>query len=71
MFDKNDMKAASAECSKEQCLTVKSAAAILRVHPDTVRRWIDHGHLEAARHPINRYRIVPLRALESLKAKLP
>ena len=37
--------------------TVGEAAELLGVSPDTVRRWIDGGHLQAARTPGGRRRI--------------
>ena len=37
--------------------TVGQAAELLGVSPDTVRRWVDNGQLEAARSPGGRRRI--------------
>jgi molybdopterin-binding protein len=37
--------------------SVSEAARLLGVSPDTVRRWIDDGHLDAARTPAGHRRI--------------
>ena len=38
-------------------LTIKDAAKILGVNPETLRRWDNIGKLKTKRHPINNYRI--------------
>ena len=47
-------------------LTVKEAADILGICPDTLRRWDRKGKLTAYRHPINRYRLYKREDLEHL-----
>ncbi len=49
-------------------LTVAETAKALRVHEDSVRRWIEAGTLEAYRLPGGTYRI-PVEAVDGLKLK--
>jgi excisionase family DNA binding protein len=42
---------------ENKLLTVKQAAALLRVSIGTLRRWDDSGKFPARRHPINGYRL--------------
>jgi len=43
---------------KDDLLTVREAAEACHVHPQTVRRWIEEGHITAVRvHPTDRVRI--------------
>ena len=46
-----------AENNLSNYLRVREAAAILGVHPDTLRRWEKLGKLATYRHPVNRYRL--------------
>jgi len=47
-------------------LTVKEAAEILGICPDTLRRWDRRGLVLAYRHPVNRYRLYKRTDLEDL-----
>lgn len=38
-------------------LTIKQAASVLGVSPDTLRNWDRSGKLVAHRHPLNSYRL--------------
>ena len=38
-------------------ITVQEAAQLIGVSPKTLRRWDNAGKLNAARHPINKYRL--------------
>jgi excisionase family DNA binding protein len=49
-----------------ELLTVKDAAALLGVSPDTLRNWDRAGKLKAGRHPLNGYRLYRREDLESL-----
>ncbi len=40
----------------EKLLTVKQAAELLNVSPETLRRWDNSGKFKSLRHPINNYR---------------
>lgn len=50
----------------KEMITVKEAAAILGVNPETLRRWDRAGKLKAKRHPMNNYRIYLVRDIEKL-----
>ncbi len=50
-------------------LTVKEAANLLGVCPDTVRNWDRSGKLTANRHPLNQYRLYRRNELVMLLAK--
>jgi site-specific DNA-methyltransferase (adenine-specific) len=41
----------------DRYLTVKQAAEILNVNPETLRRWDNNGKFKSIRHPINNYRV--------------
>lgn len=49
----------------EKLLTPREVAAILRVRPDTIKRWADSGRISYARTPSGRnlYRESEVRAL--------
>lgn len=51
-------------------ITVKKAAEILQVNPETLRRWDNQGKLEAKRHPMNQYRVYKLKEVLKLKEKI-
>ncbi len=38
-------------------LTISQAADILKVSPETLRRWDNNGKFKSSRHPINNYRV--------------
>ena len=50
-----------------QYLTVKEAAKILGVNPETLRRWDNIGKLNTKRHPMNNYRIYDPVEVEALR----
>lgn len=41
----------------ENYLSLKEAAEILNVNPETLRRWDNNGKFKSLRHPINNYRV--------------
>jgi MerR family transcriptional regulator, copper efflux regulator len=47
-------------------LTVKEAAQILGVSPETLRNWDQAGKFKAVRHPVNGYRLYRRERLETL-----
>lgn len=47
-------------------MTVTEAARLMKMHPATIRRWIQRGWLEAVRLPNRRY-MVPESALWMLQ----
>lgn len=51
-------------------LTVKEASKILRVNPETLRRWDNTGKLKAKRHPMNNYRIYSPSEVEMVKKSI-
>lgn len=52
---------------KPAYLTIKDAAKILGVNPETLRRWDNIGKLKTKRHPINNYRIYDPIEVEGLR----
>jgi DNA-binding transcriptional MerR regulator len=48
------------------CVTIKEAAELLGVTPETLRNWDRADKLKPLRHPINGYRLYPLRELRAL-----
>ena len=54
----------------KQSLTIRKAAKVLGVSPDTLRRWDKSNKLKANRHPMNNYRIYSIKTIEALKKKL-
>ena len=55
---------------KKGLVTVKEAAALLNVSPQSLRRWDKLGKLKATRHPMNNYRLYRLTELKKLAKKL-
>ena len=53
--------------NKPEYLTIKDAAKILGVNPETLRRWDNIGKLKTKRHPINNYRIYNPVEVEALR----
>jgi excisionase family DNA binding protein len=47
-------------------LTIKEAAQLLGVTPETLRNWDRAGKLKPARHPLNGYRLYAREDLEAL-----
>ncbi len=58
---------------REGFVTVKEAAKLLDVAPNTVRAWGATGKITEYRHPANNYRLYKRRELEKLveKARMP
>jgi len=52
--------------TKDRFLTVREAADILAVAPNTVRAWGAAGKLTEYRHPVNNYRLFKLKEVEKL-----
>lgn len=51
-------------------LTVRQAAKLLGVSPDTLRRWDKAGKLTATRHPMNNYRVYSNQLIDKLKNQI-
>ncbi len=51
-------------------VTVKRAAEILGVNPETLRRWDRQGKLKTRRHPMNNYRVYKLGEVITLRRKI-
>jgi excisionase family DNA binding protein len=51
-------------------LTVKKAAALLGVCPNTIRTWGAAGKIPEHRHPINNYRLYKRQDVEALLAAI-
>lgn len=48
----------------EKYLTIKEAASLLGVSPQTLRNWEKRGELVPYRNPINKYRMYKLEQVE-------
>lgn len=55
---------------KKGLVTVKEAARLFSVSPQTIRRWDKAGKLKAKRYPMNNYRIYRLVDIKKLAKKL-
>jgi DNA (cytosine-5)-methyltransferase 1 len=55
--------------SFSEYLTIKEAAAVIGVSPDTLRNWDRADKLKPLRHPLNRYRLYRRDELEALLAR--
>lgn len=51
-------------------VTVKKAAEILGVNPETLRRWDRKGKLKTRRHLFNNYRVYKLSEVLALRRKI-
>jgi len=51
-------------------ITVRKAAGILGVNPETLRRWDRKGKFKAKRHPINGYRMYDVSVVRLLLNKI-
>lgn len=51
-------------------VTVKEAAELLDVAPNTVRAWGAAGSITEYRHPVNNYRLYKRQELEKLLTRL-
>jgi len=54
----------------KKLLTIREAAKILGISPDTLRRWDKAGKFKATRHPMNNYRMYSIQTIKTLKNKL-
>ena len=54
----------------KKLLTIREAAKILDVSPDTLRRWDKAGKFKAIRHPMNNYRMYSIQTIKKLKNKI-
>lgn len=54
----------------KQYLTIKQAAKIIGVSELTLRNWDNSKKFEAARHPINNYRVYTIDQIDNLMKKL-
>ena len=54
----------------EKYLTVSQAADILKVSPETLRRWDNSGKFKSIRHPINNYRVYSEEQISDLVEEL-
>ena len=55
---------------REGFVTVKEAARLLDVVPNTVRAWGAAGRITEYRHPVNNYRLYKRNELEEVLRKL-
>lgn len=55
---------------REGFVTVKEAAVLLDVAPNTVRAWGAAGSITEYRHPVNNYRLYKRKELERLNERL-
>ena len=51
-------------------LTATQVARQLSVHPRTVKRWEDRGHIVGFRHPFNGFRLYDPREIERVRTLL-
>lgn len=51
-------------------LTIKAAAELLGVTPNTLRNWEKSNKISTSRHPLNRYRLYKKEELEQLLANI-
>jgi len=54
----------------DKYLSISQAADILRVSPETLRRWDKNGKFKSSRHPINNYRVYSEEQVEKLVEEL-
>lgn len=51
-------------------LTIKQAAAILGISPNTLRAWGAAGKIPEGRHPVNNYRLYRRQDVEALRRRI-
>jgi excisionase family DNA binding protein len=51
-------------------ITIKEAAELFGVTPQTIRNWDRKGKLKASRHPMNNYRLYNRRELEKIVRRI-
>ena len=56
--------------AQKRLLTVKQAAVILGVAPNTIRSWGRAGKIPEYRHPINNYRLYKREELENVRRRI-
>ena len=56
--------------AQKRLLTVKQAAVILGVAPNTIRSWGAAGKIPEYRHPINNYRLYKRKELEKVRRRI-
>lgn len=54
----------------KKLLTIRQAAKMLGVNPDTLRRWDKAEKFKAIRHPMNNYRMYSTQTIEKLKNRI-
>ncbi|RBA45695.1 DNA methyltransferase [Elizabethkingia anophelis] len=54
----------------EKLLSIKQASEILKVSPETLRRWDNNGKFKCLRHPMNNYRVYSEEQLEKLASEI-
>lgn len=57
-------------CKTQQLITIKEAAEVLGVTPNTLRNWGAAGKIPEYRHPVNNYRLYKLDEIEELRDQL-
>ena len=60
----------AAQADDKAVLTVKEAAALLGVSPNTLRAWGAAGNIWEGRHPVNNYRLYRLKDVEDLRKRI-
>jgi excisionase family DNA binding protein len=55
---------------KDKLITVREAASLLGVNPETLRRWDRKGKVNAKRHPINNYRLYSKLQIQRLRSDI-
>jgi DNA-binding transcriptional MerR regulator len=51
-------------------LTIKNAATLLGVSPNTLRNWGTGGKIDEYRHPVNNYRLYKRTDLQRMQKRL-
>lgn len=67
---KKKKKQSKSKQDMNKLITVKKAAEILGVNPETLRRWDNQGKLKTRRHIINNYRVYKLGEVLALRRKI-
>lgn len=67
---KKQVKSKRIKEDMNKLVTVKKAAEILGVNPETLRRWDKKGKLKTRRHPMNNYRVYKLGEVITLRRKI-
>lgn len=67
---KKQVKPKKVKEDMNKLVTVKKAAEILGVNPETLRRWDKKGKLITRRHPMNNYRVYKLGEVLTLRRRI-